>query len=277
MAPMDPAADAATLADVLRLAAEVKPAWDDLSAAIPSWHPRNKGEEGEEGEEEGGEGEGEGDAAAAAAEAAAKGAEKEGTEGAGKPATDDKTDWKAMARKHEREAKKARAEAETHKTKLAEIEASNLSDQEKAIAKAREEARAEALTEAGTERRTDKIESAVTKIAAIKGVTVGEGDAAKTVKFSDPDDVQMWLERQIAKGDIDGDDIYKDGKVDDAALTDALTELAASKPGWLVGASAGATNGKPAGSADAGKGGANKGLDSMSVEEHIKRKSIPSR
>ncbi len=260
------------LYDVLRLAEEVRPAWDDLSAAIPAWHPRNEGEDDAEGE-----GESDADKAAAAA-AAAKGGEEEG-DGEGKPAggEEDKTDWKAMSRKHERAAKKAAAERDAHAAKLAEIEASNLSENEKALAKAREEARAEGKAEGEKGRREDRIEAAVTKIAAVKGVTVGEGEKAKTVKFSDPEDVQMWLERQVAKGDIDGDELYADGKVNDDVLTEALTELAKSKPGWLVGASAGATNGQPAGDADAGKGGAGKGIESMSVADHIKRKQMASR
>ncbi len=104
------------LYDVLRLAEEVRPAWGGLSAAIPAWHPRNEGEGG-------GEGEGESDAdKAAAAAAAAKGGEEEGA-GEGKPAggEEDKIDWKAMARKHEREKKKVAAERDAHAAKLAEF------------------------------------------------------------------------------------------------------------------------------------------------------------
>lgn len=251
------------LYDVLTLAHWVRPAWDDLSAAIPAWHPRNEGE----GQ---GEGEGESDAdKAAAAAAAAKGGEEEGEgEGEGTPAggEEGKIDWKAMARKHEREKKKIAAERDAHAAKLAEIEASNLSENEKALAKAREEARAEGKAEGEQGRRADRIEAAVTKIAAVKGVTIGEGDKAKTVKFADPDDVEMWLERQVAKGDIDGDDLYADGKVNDEVLTEALTALATSKPSWLVGASAPAKNGTPAGDADAGKGAGTKGSSSVADE-----------
>lgn len=252
-----------SLYDVLRLAEDLRPAWDGLSAAIPAWHPRNEGEEGE--------GEGEPDADKAAAAAAAKGGEGNGEgerEGEGKPAggEEDKTDWKAMSRKHERAAKKAAAERDAHAAKLAEIEASNLSENEKALAKAREEARAEGKAEGEQGRRADRIEAAVTKIAAVKGVTIGEGDKAKTVKFADPDDVEMWLERQVAKGEIDGDELYADGKVNDEVLIEALTALAASKPGWLVGAPAGATSGTPAGDADAGKGSGPKGGSSVETE-----------
>jgi hypothetical protein len=187
------------------------------------------------------------------------------------PEPDDKTDWKAMARKHEREAKKAKAERDAHAAKIAEIEASKMSDQDKAIAKAREEAKAEADTEHDKVRRADKLELAVTRIAASKGVTVGEGDKVKTVKFADPDDVQMWVERQIAKGDIDADDIYKDGKVDADVLTEALTGLARSKPGWLVGAAA-PSNGTPAGSVDAGAGAPPKTGSSVEGElSHIQK------
>ena len=74
----------------------------------------------------------------------------------------------------------------------------------------------------------------------------------------------MWLERQVAKGEIDGDELYADGKVDADVLTEALAGLAASKPGWLIGAAA--TNGKPAGDADAGKGASRGGATSVKSE-----------
>jgi hypothetical protein len=192
-----------------------------------------------------------------------------------KPDPDDKIDWKREARKHEARAKKAAAERDAHAAKIAEIEASKMSDQDKAIATAREEAKAEAEAEAAKTRRGDKLELAVARLAGVKGVTVGAGDKAKTVRFADPDDVQMWLERQIAKGDIDADDIYKDGKVAEDVLTDALADLAASKPGWLVGATAPAS-GTPAGSVDAGAGAPRKGTGSVEDElrqitQHTKR------
>ncbi len=221
-----------------------------------SGHPTNDGEDDDAA------------AKAAAAEAAAKKAAEDAA--SAKAAEDEEKglDWRAMARKHEREAKKARAERDAHAAKLAEVDKANLSDNEKAIAKAREEARTEARGEAEKERRVDRLELAVTRLAVGKGVKVGDGDNAKTVKFSDAEDVQMWLERRIARGDLDAADVFgSDGRVDTAALTEALVELANQKPGWLVGAG---TGGHAAGDADAGKGASQKSLEAMTHDDHLK-------
>ncbi len=240
-----PAPPQSLLDDILWLAADVRPAWDDLSAAIPPWHPRN-----------------EGDPAGAAAGAATEEPvvdppdEDPPNPGPAKPGEEnDPAYLRAQARKHEAAAKKAVKRQVVLQNRLDEVDAANLSEKEREIKAAREEARSEALTEAGRDRRADKIELAVTKIAVQTGVTIGEGDKAKTVKFADPEDVEMWLERQIAKGEIDGDELYADGKVNDEVLTEALAALANSKPGWLAGGPASAANGTPAGDADAGKGG----------------------
>lgn len=245
-----------------------------------SGHPTNDGD----GD---GAGDGDGDDAAAAtaasaAAAAAAAADGDGAgDGAGDGDSDDdgagggkEPDWKTQSRKHEARAKKAVKDLEAALAKLAARETADLSEQEKAIKDAKEAGRAEALTESEKTRRADKLELAVTRLAASKGVIVGSGDDAKTVKFSDPDDVQMWLERQIAKGIIDVDDIYSDGKVDQEALTEALVDLATDKPQWLAGAPA-AQGGvrKPAGDPDGGKGSASKSLEDLSVEDHIKRLS----
>lgn len=68
---------------------------------------------------------------------------------------DEADKWKAIARKHEREAKKLLAEK-------AKLEEANRTDTEKAIAKAREEAREEALAEALDSRIADAVTSAAT-------------------------------------------------------------------------------------------------------------------
>lgn len=185
-------------------------------------------------------------------------------------AGDDLSAWKRQARRHEREKKAALRREADLKKRLQTIEQSSLSDKEKELAAARAEARTEALSEAEKDRRADKLELAVTKIALTTGVSVGEGDKARTVKFADADDVQMWLERQIDNGDIDADAIYKDGRVDTDVLTDALSELAAAKPTWLAGTTtAAAAAGKPAGDADAGKGKPPK--DGGSVDDHFNK------
>lgn len=184
-------------------------------------------------------------------------------------------DWKRMARKHEREAKRARADRDALAAKLQERDAADQTEQEKAIEAARREAREEALSEAEKQRRADKLEMAVQRIGSVRGVTVGDGDDAKTVKFADPDDVQMWLDKQIERGEIDSDDIYKNGKVDEAALSEELARLAAAKPGWLTTAGSNGGSGRPAGDVDAGKGAAPKGSTVESEMAAIRRSRTP--
>lgn len=163
--------------------------------------------------------------------------------------------WKALSRKNEKELEKARKA-------LKEREDADKSEQEKAIEKAREEARSEALSEAEKDRRADRLDAAVTRLAA-KGVKVGDGDDAKTMKFADPEDALAFLQR----GDTDGlfDD---DGKVDSDALTEALVDLAKRKPHLTAEGKPG-----PSGDADTRRGEtANTDLEAMSPEDHAKRK-----
>lgn len=178
-------------------------------------------------------------------------------------------DWKAHSRKHEREAKAARKRAEELEAKLKEREEADQSEHEKALAKAREEARAEALTESQKERRHDRLESKSAVIAS-KGITVKDGDETKTLKFADPDDALIYLERAIKDGDVDEDDIFdSEGKVQTDALSNALKDILERKPHLQ------ATNGTTAvvsGSADGGKGGgAGKDEESLSVGDRFER------
>lgn len=160
-------------------------------------------------------------------------------------------DWKAMARKHEREAKRLRKEREAQEAKLKEREEAEQTEHEKAIAKAREEAKTEALTEAQQERRKDRLEVAVTRISA--------------KSFADPEDALLHVERAIAAGDIDADDIFNDeGKVQTDALKTALNELLERKPHLK------AAPGQLAGDGDGGKGSGAKDPESLSVEDHLK-------
>ena len=249
MAPRIPMLD-----DALQLADLLRPSWPDISASIPTWHPRLE----ETPEEEKGKGDEEGRKAGKA------GDEPAGEEDDDRVKADD--DWQAKARKHERAAKKERKAREAAEAKLREKETADQTDQEKAIEKARQEARDEALAEAQKERRTDRLEVAVTRLAT-KGVKVGEGDEAKTVTFADPDDAIVHVERAIGRDEIDGDDIFdSEGKVNTDALTTALGELLERKKHLQA-----RTNGAaPAGDADAGKGaGAAKGADDMSVDDHF--------
>lgn len=247
---------AGPLDDVLTLAALLRPEWAAISASIPAWHPRAEDPPTDPPDP----------AADPDPAPDPPGDPPPDPDPADPPAGMSLDEWKREARKWEGRAKKDRAEREAVEAKLKEREDADKSEQEKAVEAAARTARDEALSEAQKERRADKLEMAVTKVAAVRGVKVGAGDDEKTVKFSDPDDVQMWLEKQVERGDVDIDAIYKDGHVDENALGDELVRLAAAKPSWLVGTAKG--NGKPAGDADAGKGAAPTG---NSVEQELKR------
>ena len=206
------------------------------------------GEGGEGGEDGGGE------------ETAAEGGEEGGEE---------TTDWeaeakklKAESRKHERRNKTASKRAEELEAEIAKLKAAGQSEDETALEKAKEEARAEITAEVEKERRSGRLEVATTR-AASRGVKIGED----TVKFADPDDALVHLERGIARGEIDADDIFdNEGKVQTDALNTALEEILEAKPHLRATA-----NGRPSGSSDAGKGsGGSNDLESMSVEDHAK-------
>lgn len=180
-------------------------------------------------------------------------------------------DWQAKARKHERDAKKLRQENEALKAAQAELDAAKMTEQEKAIKAAREEAASEVTTKYEQERRAERLELAVTRIAVGSGIKVGEGDKAKTVKFADAEDVQMWVERRIASGDLDAADMYdENGKVNTSALTEALAGLATSKPSWLAGTVANGSTPPPDFDGGKGKGGGGKSLEDMSPDDHLK-------
>lgn len=184
----------------------------------------------------------------------------------GKVTPDD--DWKSKSRKNETRAKKAEREAAELRARIEKIESESQSEHEKAIAKAREEAAAEARGEAEKDRRHDRLEVASTRLAA-KGFTVGEGDNAQTVKFADPDDALIYIERAIKSGDVDETDIFDDdGKVNASALQTALGEILDNKPHLRS-----TENGKPKGDADIRRGHtADKDLEGMTPEDHAKRK-----
>lgn len=255
------------LDDALDLSDLLRPAWAELSASIPDWHPRNEDPDPEP------------DPTPDPTPDPDPDPDPDPEPDPPDPATRAEPDWKKMARKHEREAKKARQDREDLAKKLKEREDADKSDQEKAIEKAREEAKAEAESGFAEQRREDRIESAVTKLA-LKGfkVTVkdGEEEKEKTLKFADPDDAQLRLERAIRKGEVSYDDIYKDGAVDQDAVTEFLSDLLQENA--HLQASDG--SGKPAkvqGSADAGKGArsGNKELEELSPDEmfekHVRR------
>jgi hypothetical protein len=244
MATKDP------LGDILELADLFRPAWDEISDGIPAWHPRAEGDPDPDPDPD------------------------SDPDPDPDPAGGGDIDWKSMARKHEREAKKARKQAEEAAARLKEREDADKSEHEKAIEQARDEARKEALTQAEKDRRADRLEIAVTRLAA-KGITVGDGDDKKTLKFADPEDAQVFIERALNRGDLDEDDIFDtDGKVQTDAVTTALADLLERKPNLAAGDN-GNGGGRPdPGDPDAGKGsGGAKDLESLSVDEHLARKN----
>lgn len=252
--------------DVLLLADLQLAEWPAARKRIRlSGHPTNEGDENAgDGEDREGAGESDGE------EDMAAGDEGEGDGDEAEGARPPETDWKKMARRHEREAKKARADATAVAAKLKEREDADKSEQEKAIEAARAEGEQTALSRYEETRRDDRIEMEVIKLAG-RDIKIGEGDNAETVKFADPDDAQLRLERAIRKGDITYDDLYADGKVNAAALSEFLTDLLAENPHLRT--RAGGDKPPPVVDMDGGKGkgsGGGKSLEDMSPDDHLK-------
>lgn len=173
-------------------------------------------------------------------------------------------DWKRMARKHEREAKKARKEREDFAKKLKEREDADKSEQDKAVEEAEKRGRESVQGDFEKERRQDRLELATTKIAS-KGLKIGSGDKEKIVRFADTDDALLHLERDIRNGDLDPEDIFdSNGRVRVEQLEEALTDLLARKPHLAAD-----RPGKVAGTADAGKGAPAK--TETTVEDHFNK------
>ena len=156
--------------------------------------------------------------------------------------------YRRQLREYERNSKRRSAakdaEIQALKDRLAAAEAADLSDQERAIAEARDAARTEVLTEVERERRHDRLEAQVSRLAA--------------KSFADVDDALLHIEWRLTDGVISTEDIFdSDGKVIGDALTGALKTLLEEKPHLA----ATANGGRPAGDADAGKGAGAKSLD----------------
>jgi hypothetical protein len=179
-----------------------------------------------------------------------------------------------MARRHERDAKRERKARESAEQRVKDRDTADQSEHEKAVQKAREEGEQSARQANEKERRGDRLENAAIKLAG-KGVKVKLGDEEQTLKFTDPDDAFVYIERMIRNGDLDEDDLFDDkGKVKPDALTEALEELVDAKPHLVAAGGNGGGNGgrKVHGSADGGKGsGGSKSVDEMSTEEHFQR------
>lgn len=223
---------------------------------------RSGSEEGEGSEEEGsGEGEGSGE----------EEEEGSGGEGEGEGGKSNEPNWKSESRKHERRAKKTKKELDELQAKLKEREDAQKSEHEKALEKARKEGEERALSKAEKERQADRLEVAVTRIAA-KSLKVGEGDDAKEVKFADPEDAHTFLNRKLANGDLDTDDIFgDDGKVKSETITETLQEILAEKPHLAASEKSDGKNGKkPSGDGDGGKGNGSAASEAT-VEAQLKR------
>jgi hypothetical protein len=254
--------------DVLILADLLRAEWPAARERIRlSGHPTC------DGDADGESGDADAEAAKAAAAAAAKAAEDDDSD-----ADDDKVtkddDWQVKSRKNEARAKKAESKAaqvakerDDLAKKLAKIEASNLTDQEKAIKAARAEAEATVTSKYEAERRSDRIEGAVTKLA-LTGFKVKDGDKEITLKFADPDDAQLRLDRALRNEEITYDEIYADGKVQTDALTAFLTELLEEHP--RLRAEPGATQKVVDMDAGKGSGSGRKSLEDMSPDDHLK-------
>ena len=205
------------------------------------------------------------DAGADGKDAESAGSGSEGSEDEDKVDHSDRKTWESESRKHERRAKASERRVADLEKQLKEREDASKSENEKAIDKARKEAREEAQAEAEKSRRSDRLEVAVTR-AATRGIKAGE----ETVKFADPDDALANIERAIARGDVDADEIFNsEGAVQTEPLQAALGEILEAKPHLKAGAESG---GRPSGSSDAGKGAGGGGdLESMTPEDHFKQ------
>lgn len=254
---------------ILELAEIEEEKWEDRLALIPSWHPRNEsgtGSGGSGGSDDGGD-DGDDD-------------DDSGDDGGDDGGTDDdkKIDWKAMARKHERTAKKERKERERLEREAKDRDSADQSEHEKAVQAAREEGEKTARDAAAKDRRSDRLENATIKLAS-RGIKVKIDDEEKTLRFTDPDDAFVYVERMIRSGDLDEDDLFDDNnRVNTGALQETLEELLDSKPHLAVGAGNGSDGSgssgrrKVKGSADGGKGsGGSKSVEDMTTEEHFER------
>lgn len=138
----------------------------------------------------------------------------------------DDIDWKAMARKHEREAKRSAAE-------LDKVRKANQSEQEKAIDAAKNEGRTSALVEAGTKVAAAEIKAALTGIVPDPKVIVEDLNLAKYVTEDgdvDEEAVKSLREKYAALGagkktpSFDGGAKEKDAPSEGSFLQQALAK-----------------------------------------------------
>lgn len=112
------------------------------------------------------------------------------------PEDEDKTDWKAMARKHEREAK-------ANAKELEKLREQSKTDQEKAIDAAKTEGRTAALVEAGTKVAAAEIKAALSGVVPDPKAIVEDLNLSKYVTDDgevDEDAVKALREKYAALG-----------------------------------------------------------------------------
>jgi hypothetical protein len=223
---------------------------------------------GDDGDEGDGSGEGDGGGDGGDEGADANGDDGDGDDGDTRVAKDD--DWKTKSRKNETRAKRAERERNEEREKREKLEEKDKSESEKAISAAERKGREEAAAEAAAERKADRLEVAVTRLAS-KTIKVGDGEDSKEHRFADIEDALIHIERGIAKGEIDEDDIFDDeGKVKADALQGELAHLLARKPHLRDGGSE--ESPRPKGDPETRKGDPTKtDLESLTPEDHAKR------
>ena len=92
------------------------------------------------------------------------------------------------------------------------------------------------------------------------------------LKFADPEDAVVHVERAISRGDVDEDEIFDENhRVNTEALTEALVDILEAKP--HLAAEAGKKETTAEGGADQGKGsgGGGDGDGDGNIEDHLKK------
>lgn len=168
-------------------------------------------------------------------------------------------------RRSRRESARKDKELAELRQRLKEREDADKSEQEKAVEAARTEGRREVEEKVAAERRRDRLEVAATRLAT-KGIQVGEGDERRRVRFADPEDALVHLERAVRNDAID-DPFDENGNVRVGALETALAELLEQKPHLREAERRAAP---PAGDAGRGSDDAQKTLEEMSPDDHLR-------
>jgi hypothetical protein len=192
-------------------------------------------------------------------------ADSDGDEGEKKDADHYRRELRRYERTTKTKRERDKKELKETQDELKKLRDANKSEQDRAVEKAKEEGRDEALSEAQKERRADRLESAVIR-AAGKRTKIGEGDDAKEVRWDDPEDAELYLQRAIKRGDVDVDDLFDDnGKVKTDVVEEHLKEFLEEKPRLAEAAGGGKdSKGKTAeGGADQGRGKGSDGKPNM--------------